>query len=181
MMLMLRVLAWVPVCLAASACMSALSVWGWPLEPDLLAASGWCAHRFHGRKKERGREWETLVSERCCAPACMGVNVCCMFNEANWSRVSRMHTRLMAWLQPCDTKQSALVCLCVCAGTMSMCGNDASVTQLLLSNMCVWLCMQVWLCVMSSRTRRLSSSLLANIFLLIFFLSYHLSAVNEKH
>lgn len=40
MMLMLRVLAWVPVCLAASACMSALSVWGWPLEPDLLAASG---------------------------------------------------------------------------------------------------------------------------------------------
>lgn len=121
MMLMLRVLAWVPVCLAASACMSAFSVWGWPLEPDLLAASGWCAHRFHGRKKERGREWETLVSERCCAPACMGVNVCCMFNEANWSRVSRMHTRLMAWLQPCDTKQSALVCLCVCARALCPC------------------------------------------------------------
>lgn len=40
MMLMPSVLAWVPVCRAASACMSACSVWGWPLEPDLLAASG---------------------------------------------------------------------------------------------------------------------------------------------
>lgn len=40
MMLMLSVLAWVPVSLAASAYMSASTVWGWPLEPDLLAASG---------------------------------------------------------------------------------------------------------------------------------------------
>lgn len=92
---------------------------------------------FMVERKREGENERPLVSERCCAPACMGVKVCCMFNEANWSRVSRMHTRLMAWLQPCDTKQSALVCLCVCAGTMSMCGNDASVTQLLLSNMCV--------------------------------------------
>lgn len=37
MMLMLSVLAWVLVRLAASACMS---VWGRPLEPNVHAASG---------------------------------------------------------------------------------------------------------------------------------------------
>lgn len=40
MMLMLSVLACVPACLPASACMSAHPVRGWPLESDLLAASG---------------------------------------------------------------------------------------------------------------------------------------------
>lgn len=53
MMLMLSVLTSVPVCLAASTCMSAHSVWNWPLEPDLLAASGRCTQRFHGRERER--------------------------------------------------------------------------------------------------------------------------------
>lgn len=38
MMLMLGVLACVPACLPASACMSAPPVQGWPLEPDLLAS-----------------------------------------------------------------------------------------------------------------------------------------------
>lgn len=71
MMLILSVLAGVPVCLAASACMSAHSVWGWPLEPDLHAASGRCTQRFHGREKREGRidvnGWCVYVCVSVCA------------------------------------------------------------------------------------------------------------------
>lgn len=63
MMLMLSVLACVPACLPASACMSAHPVRGWPMEPHLLAASGWCTHRFHGREQESQR---TALSMRVC-------------------------------------------------------------------------------------------------------------------
>ena len=61
-----------------------------------------------------------------------------MCNEANWSSVSRMRTRLTAWLQPCDTKHLGLVYLSAhthdCC-TVCVCGDDASVTQLQLSSM----------------------------------------------
>lgn len=143
MMLMLSVLAWLLVCLAASACMSACSVWGWPLEPDLLAASGWCAPRFHGRQKKE-RERETGMR----AIVCDCVHVCVMCSEANWSRVSRMHTRLMAWLQPCDTKYLVLVCLSArTQATVTLCACVEMMHQWLsFSCQVCCVCVHVYMC-----------------------------------
>ena len=78
-----------------------------------------------------------------CVHACESVR--CMCSEANWSSVSRMCTRLTAWLQPCDTKHLGLVYLSARTHTtvtnVCVCGDDASVTQLQLSSMlCVCAC-----------------------------------------
>lgn len=79
------------------------------------------------RKKKR----ESRIREMACD--C----VRCMCSGANWSRVSRMRTRLTAWLQ-----HSVLVHMNVCT---CMTVTPHFMTQLQLSSMCVCICVCVYM------------------------------------
>lgn len=93
----------------------------------------------------------------------------CMCSEANWSRVSSIHIRLMAWLQPCDWKFVYLsVCNCACVGILC---NSALACQV-----CVFMWVSVIMTWTSSRTRQQ-----AIIIWLSFFLLCHLFTVHKRH